>query len=288
MSSLNFVYGMYYMWFALRDSNGYGKGDESDPDNVAAGVTTHAYLVQHPISFTPPTPTYTRAIDRAGQTVRAQKDMGPSDFGEGTFVLSELDETLKAIITGAAIDTATLTAHSITGSNVNKVTKPALIVNIMSKAYDVASDSDKWLNRIFPNCQILPPATAGGSQSDGENPNPLEFRLVPNTSLRYADGHLLSAMNMSLQDDKDLVFDHISNNPMMLSTFIKDGAATTFVLGYKPSTTDTGGATNAFTNNGVDEAMSSVVLATGLVTLSAAGNSADILEAFYETEFETI
>lgn len=285
--SQDFLYGFYYMQWAFRDSAGYPMGTQTDPDNVADGTTTHSYLLKNPIEYTPPEPSFARAIDRGGQKIRAQKDMGVTDFGEGSFSLSELDDTLWAYWTGASVDAATVTGWRMLGMNVNQVTVPAGFIIISSKAYDYANAADVWNHWVYPNAQvrITPP---GASQSDGENPNAWNLKLIPNTSTRTLTGDLFSATAMSVTDNTDIGYRIQSGKPLGVTTYTEAGTpAGTFIAGYRPATSETDTTDKRLTKNGATASITTLSATTGVATFTA-GSAGDKFVLVYETDYTAI
>jgi hypothetical protein len=288
--SSDFQYGMYYIQIGFRDTSGYFKGQQTVPDTVADDTTSNAYVLFNPVDFTHPQPTFDLATDQGGQKIRAQADMGASDYGEGSFTLSEFDDVFHAYIRSVTVDATTVSGWRQVGSSINTVVAPRLFLIASMQVQVVASDgttSSKWSHWIYPNVQIRP-AYPNGSQSGGVNPNPLAYTFVPSTASRGLDGRLFSATNMALTDDQDTMYRIESANAISACLYTKDGSTTTFTLPYLPSTSDaTGAATNSITNNGTTLTVSSVNTSTGVVTLSAAGTASDIVVVVYETAFAT-
>lgn len=285
--SKDFLYGMYYLQWCFRDSNGYPMGTVTDPDNVADGTTTHSYLLSNPVEYTAPSPSFGRAIDRGGQTVRAQVDMGVTDFGEGSFSLSELDDTIWAYWNGSSVDSATVSGWRQVAMNVNNITAPPGFIIISTKAYDYENSANVWSHWIYPNAQIrvtLPSA----SQSDGENPNPWELTLIPNTSNRTLTGHLFSATGMNVTQNTDIGYRVQTAKQIAITTYVVDAVPTqTFSLGYRPSSSLVDNSDKVITQNGVTDSVTSVNTTTGVVTGSGLLQSEKIV-AVYETEYTAI
>lgn len=287
----DFQYGMYYIQVGFRDSNGYFKGIQTVPDTVADNTTSNSYVLFNPVDFTHPAPTFELATDQGGQKIRAQADLGASNFGEGSFTLSEFDDTFHAYIRGVTVDASTMSGWRQVGGSINTVVAPHFFLIASMQIQVVATDgtsTSKWSHWVYPNVQIRP-AYPSGSQSGGVNPNPLSYTFVPSTASRGLDGRLFSATSMALTDDSDTVYRIQSANAIAATMYTKDGATTTFTLGYRPSTSDaTGAATNSITNNGTTLSVTTVNTTTGVVTLSAAGTASDIVIVVYETAFTAI
>lgn len=283
----DFLYGVYYAQIAFRSSAGYPIGSVIDPDNFAKAATTHSYLLTNPVSYTAPAPSFARAIDRGGQKIRAQRDMGVSDFGTGTIVLSEFDDIFHSYVTGGTVDSAAVSGWRQTGSNVNKVSKPEFFLIISTQADDVLNDVSKWSHWIFPNCQINP-VLPGASQSDGENPNPLEYTIVPNTSLRSLTAQLFSGLGMTLEDDSDLLYRMQTGNPIGITTYREAATpANAFVLGYRPLTDETDDTDKDITVDGADDTYTTCNVTSGAVTTTSVLDG-ELVVAVYETIYTAI
>lgn len=286
-----FVYGLYQIQIAARDNNGYMKGSSTTPNSVANNTTSHAYRLPQPVDFTHAAPTFETVTDRGGQKIRAQADLGASDYGEGSFTLSEFDDAFHALIRGTTVDTSTVSGWRQVASSVNTVTSPNLFLMATTKAQIVASDGSsttRYKSWIYPNVQIRP-AFPNLSMNGGVNPNPVAYTFVPSTGSRAMDGRLISAMSMSVTDNMDMFYIVESDSPLAATMYTKDAAATSFILGYRPTTSDaTGAATNSITNNGSTLVVTSVSTTTGVVTLAAAGTAGHIVIALYETNFVAI
>lgn len=290
--SKQFLYGMYYIQIGFRDSNGYFKGQQSDPDNVAANTTSHSYVCFNPVSFEHPSPTRTEWTDFGGQSIRAQKLGGVETLGSGTFTLSEYDNTMHAMIASTAVDSASVTDWELTPSNINAVNIPAffLVASLKSQVVNDVTGvvTDKWSHTVYPNVQmaVTPP---NHSQSGGVNPQPVQFTFTPSFSGRRLDGRTFLAANTTVVGGRDVRYNLQTDYPVTATLYVKDGSTTTFILGYRPkASTATGVLNNSITNNGVTEAVTSVDTTTGVVTLAAAGTTAHIINVLYETEYVAI
>ena len=283
-----FQYGLYYITHAFRDSNGYPMGDLTTPDAPTADTAYHGVLLQNPVEYTPPEPSFLRAIDKGGQKIRGQKDMGVDDYGTGSIVLSEFNNTFHAHVTGGVVDSTQVSGWDAVGSNVNKVTKPSFFLMVTTKAYDYAAAADVWSTWIYLNCQITP-TFPGASQSDGENPNPVTYTIVPNTSTRDVSGELLSGTLMALEDNTDLVIHRKTDYPLGLTTYKEHATVptNTYITGYRPQDSTVDDSSKLFTENGVVIAATSHDTTTGVVVTS--GNStSSISVCLYETEYTAI
>lgn len=274
----------------FRDSNGYPQGQDTSPDVKSTPQTDNAYVVPGLVDFTEGNTVYPAVTNLAAGGIRNTTPVAASDYGTPTFTLSEEDETLNAYLTDSTVDVATNTAGSWRGENVSRTTFPTLMV-AMTAQVTLENSTEYYDTWIYPSCTITRSAGAGAGQVTGDviNPNPLTYQLKLALSTRDITGFLFSATGMALEGNKGARIKHRTLKRVGYTTWTADGIATTFVLGYRPTSTDeTGAVENNITNDGVLQAVTSVALATGLVTVLAAGDDGDIFCVEYHTDFAAI
>lgn len=285
--SKDFQYGIYYIQYAFRDSNGYPMGDTIAPDAIADGTTTHGVLMDNPISFTPPTPTFEVVTDKGGMQQLAQKSLPASDFGQATISLSEFDNQFHAHITGTTIDSSQVSGWEQTGSGAREVDIPSLFVIVSAKAYDRVNGTNKWSHWIFPNCEIRP-GYPQANQSTGDNPSPLEYTIYPNTSTRDISGELFSGMGMTIEGDKDYFVRKRMSNQIAVTTYVEAATpANAFIVGYRPVSALVDDSDKIFTADGLVIAATSISATTGAVVTSGITQSQKVV-ALYETNYVAI
>lgn len=281
------VAGIYYLWIAFRDSDGYPEGSNTTPNTRTVNTAYHAYRVKHPVSFTPPAPSYETATRRGGMKLVGQRDLGLSDYGVGTIVLDSFDEQFHAYITETSVDTSTMSGWDITTAGDTESARPQLIVGL-TIGVTTEAGTDEFMTVIFHNATIRP-AKPASSQEGGVNPNPLSYELVPNVSSRTGIGRLYSAMAFNIVENNDTFMLVRHDDPIFVSTYIANGVATTFVLAYRPTSSDaTGAANNSITNEGATLAVTSVNTTTGVVTFSAAPTSGNRIIVAFPTRYVAI
>lgn len=285
----DFQYSAYYAQIAKRDNNGYPKGVVADPNSVANNTTMHAYLLRNIIDMTPPQPTYDTFVERGGQSIRNQVSAGVSDFGTATLTLSSFDDVFHAYITGGGVEATNPSGWRQVGVNVNNAEIPSWIVIITAKVQSLSgsSNSSKWRHWIFPNAQIRA-GLPNVSQTTGENPNPLSYTIVPNVSTRTITGELFSATDMSVENDTDLMTTLLTNYPIGLTSYTANAAnPESFILGYRPRTTQATTSDKLLTQNGVVDTISTLSVTTGVLE-TPTGTGGDIYVCVYETEYTAI
>lgn len=285
--AVDFQYGQYYIQWCARDSNGYARGATATPDALADDSTTHSHLCTNPVDFTHAAPTRDTATDQGGQSIRGQADMGISAYGTGTFTLSELDDTLTAYFNASTIDTTTITNWRQLGYNALLASLPRGLLVASMKVQDISTGSDLWTHYVYPNVQVAP-VFPSGSQGSGVNPNPLQYTYIPSPSTRSLTGELFSTLGMAQTDNKELMYRIRSSYPLGITCYQANGVATSFITGYRGVSSEVAFAENSFTKNGTQQAPTTYVNTTGVVTLSAAGSSGDVHIAVYATNYTAI
>lgn len=278
-----FSYGFKYLLVAKRDSNGYPMGQLATPNSPTVDTEYSALVLNTGISYTPPEPTIDTVSERGGGALRKKKQIGVNDFSDGSFVLSSSSDALQAMATGGVVDTATVSGWTQIPANDNAVPAPSLFLMFIGQTED-ENGNEKWIHRVLPNAQIKRTGGSGLSQDAGENPNPVEYTITASNSSRGIDGRLFSAGAMAVEDDKELKYDIIADNPLMLTTYVDDGSTGAANLPYKMSAaTPVTGATspNSSTESGVTAAVTSYNATSGAVALTAA-DSGDIWVFLYE------
>lgn len=274
----------------FRDSNGYPQGQDTTPDAKSSPQTDNAYVVEGLVDFNEGNTVYSSVTNLAAEGIRNNTPVAASDYGTPTFTLSEEDETLNSFINASTIDVATNTAGSWRGENVTRTTFPTFMV-VMSAQVTLESSTEYWDHWIFPSCTIIRSAGTGAGQVTGDvtNPNPFAYELKLALATRDVTGYLFSATAMALNGNKDARIKHRTLSRVGYTTWTADGTATTFVLGFRPTSSDaTGAVENNVTNDGIAQSVTSIATATGLVTVSAAGDDGDIYVVEYATDFVAI
>jgi len=285
------ILGAFHVQVAKRDSNGYAKGVLADPNTVTPDTTSSALLIGSLDSFTAPTPTTEFGTGRGGQKLIGSMALGISSFGSPSITLAAFNETLNAFIKGTTADVTSVSGWTMNAANSSQQIFPQLITLVTGKFLNTENLAEYYLTWVFHNSQWVAASGPNTSQAGGVNPNPLTYNLNLSLSSRNVTGKVFSSSSgMSVVDGTDTWTLIRSTWPLAVTTYVANGSATTFILGYRPvySTVTTGNTDNSFTINGVATAPTSVSTTTGVVTLAAAGSSADIHVAVYQTKFVAI
>ena len=282
-----FIAGAFHAQIARRSTAGYPMGSLATPDAPANGSVYHAYKIKGFAGVDAPQITREIAIRRGGQKTLGQKSLGVSSYGTFNLTLSDFDEAFHNMVSGATIDSTLATAVNITSLNAGKATLPQFVL-IINAGFQDDSGADVFLNIIYHNVTIAP-TIPSVTQAGGENPNALVYTVTPSLSTRAGWGSLFSATSLALEDNSDMVSFVRSTYPMALTTYIDDNAATSFVVGYRPTSSDNAGVDNIFLTAGVDSSanVSGFSTTTGATTHTAAA-AASIWTVLYQTQFISI
>ena len=212
--------------------------------------------------------------------------LGVSDNGEATITFALENETLSALLEGITIDTSTVSDWLMTGHNPRLDTFYNYITIVSSK---VVGDgiAQHWMNKIYLNCEIAISEYPGASQADGLNNHMITMTMKPDDSTRTPWGSLHSAGSNAFTDDKTPYMEIRADAPLSMTTHVGDTAETTFVLGFRPLSTDVLAVSQVFAKDGTTTNPTSVVVATGVVTTPSMSAQEEWI-GLYETFFEAI
>lgn len=280
--------GFFDAQISFRNTNGYPMGQDTTPNSVSNGAVAHAYKITGPVAATAPSPTREIATFRGGMVTLGQRGLGTSDFGTFDFTTSAYDEVLEAFISGATNDATNFgTANIASAPNTNNASLPQFHL-CLSSGWQDASGTNKYMHWFYPNVQIYP-ALISANQDGGVNPGAVTYTVVPSSSTRTTAGYLFSATGMAITDNADVVWRLRTDNRISWTTYIDDGSATSFVVGYRPTNSENAGAVNVFTKQGVTNHANVAAFSTTTgATTHTAGTAADVWVVIYETAFVAI
>ncbi len=282
------IAGFYHAQFSLRNSAGYPVGVVADPENIAAGTTSHAHKLVGPVEATAFTITRDAATFRGGQKVLGRRQLGVSDVGSFDITLSAFDETFHTLITGSSANTTLATANSITTPNVNEADPPQGML-LLTLGYQTTSGTNKYITYGYHNVQISEAEAGAATQNGGENPNPLRYTVTVSTAERTFFGIEYADLSLGATDDSDFFLRYVTAKPIGLTYFKADASDTEFIIGYRPVVNEHAGARNVFSEDGVSAhaSVSGVSTTTGAVTISSATGGEQWVSIF-ETDFVAI
>lgn len=271
-------------------ANGIAVG-QLDPDALTPSTTSHAYVINGTITASLPDVKFGAAEFRGGGTYEGRADMGLESVGEGTLTVSQMDADLDALLQGGLVDTTSLGGAVISAPN--SLNPSARQVGLMLIARHQGRETanagkNKYLHIIYPLVQMRM-ITPNLTQEGGTNPSPVTLKFQPSVAAYFPTGVAFGA-NQGWHQNSEFHLRLVADNPYALTTFVQDGADTTYVTGYRPVSNAVAGGntTNWFTVNGAPTAPTSIDTTTGVVTLAAAGTSGQVAVAMYQTQFVAI
>ncbi len=278
--------GMHHVSIGRINSSFAHRGAAADPETIVSGTTLNAIHAAWADNLVQAQPTRKTATSEGGNQPGPSIFLGVSDNGEATITFALENETLSALLEGITIDTSTVSDWLMTGHNPRLDTFYNYITIVSSK---VVGDgiAQHWMNKIYLNCEIAISEYPGASQADGLNNHMITITMKPDDSTRTAWGALHSAGSNAFTDNKTPYMEHRTDAPLSMTTFIADSAETTFVLGFRPPSTDVLAVSQVFSNDGTTTNPTSVVIATGVVTVPSTTAQEEWI-ALYETNFQAI
>lgn len=281
------IAGVYSAWIAFRSSAGYPIGNCITPDAPTVNTVYGAYRLKYPVTFNPLNTTLARAIRKGGQRVRGSRYLPPDTLGEFTIELDGKDEQFDAYVRGYTLDLTYNTSMAIGAGNSYLTTPPRFVLGMSMGFTDTDNATDYFMTYIWNSVVFTKAFGEGATQNANVNPNPLTWTVTPDPTTRTGIGALYSATGLGVVENTDLFIAIRDQYELYLSTYIANGSATTYTLPFKPKSSDaTGAAGNVHLKAGVITAVTSVSTTTGLVTLAAAGSSADIHNDLIPTQYQ--
>lgn len=278
-----------YMQVWKRRSGGTFMGQLADPDNPTPDTVSHAYLIEDPIDLTLPEISREVANFKGGGNYFGRKVGMIQNIPDITFTLAHVDAVLRALGNRSKIDTTSVSGWEISGENENEfeLEQLGLSIHVMYQDRDAGTDGDnKWWNLIIPQGELLVRRPAQVGIRGGDNTSPARGVFTPSLGGKFPTGVAFGA-NQGFKGNRAMGVEIVTDYPLALSTFFRDGTETTYTLAYLPVYDDvSGGNTNNwFTLQGTPTAPTSVAPTTGLVTNAAAGTSGHQDIAWYQTRF---
>lgn len=283
-----------YVTVGKRDSNGYFQGQVDDPDTPGTDTTSSAMKLENITAFDTGTDIKPTISVTGGQQNLGKVRLPVSELSTPTFSLTEFDESFHALFVGDYTnDVSYNTARLIRPLNAYQEDFISCFVRFHIRRTKRTSTAflQYWDIYTYLNCVIEQTSGPAVTEQTGDATNPanIGYKLTLAPSTRDITGGLLSSMTLGAQDDKDVCIVHRSLLPLQTTVYNANGSTTTFTLGFRPSTSDaTGAIGNNYTLNGSQTSVTSIVVATGVVTITAAGNSADIAIVDGTTEWTAI
>jgi hypothetical protein len=282
------IYSLERAWFARVNSAGIATGQLNPDSPGTAPLTSSAYLLNGPITLTTAKPTYAKAEFKGGGRFEGRADLGIDAMGDATISVSQYDPAFNALTQGGLVDTTSLTNAEISSSNhmtPSPVTGVFCGIGRLQKRSSVGND---YFHIIYPLCQMRP-NDPDFTQEGGTNPSAITYTITPQSGTTFPVG-IAFGSNQSWYDNTEFAYHILAANPYHLTSWLQDAAATTFVTGYRPTSSlvTTGTTTNWVARNGVATAPTSINTTSGLVTMPSAGTANQYTVIMYQTQFVAI
>lgn len=281
-----FSFNRAFVW-RIDPTTGVAVG-QLNPASLGTNVTSHAYEIAGGITANLPAATFGTHEFRGFGQYEGQADAGLESLAPGEMVCSQVDAALAVLLAGGSLDTTTIASGpTIWSANDNNPSVYQVGLALQRNIHSTLTSSAGLISYetlIMPLVQMRM-IRANFSQDAAMNTNTVTLSIKPQMGGRFPWGEAFGSAQ-GWYSNKTLMYSIQSDYPWGLTAYIANGSATTFTLGYKPvySTVTNGRANAVYAINKVPTAPDSVNTGTGVVTLAAAGTSADQHVAWYQHE----
>lgn len=287
-SSSGFSYGLHSVAFwRVKSGKSYG---QLNPNGTLTGDTISHALDYLGDGLLVGLPQVTRKrVQFGGNVIKGTAYMGVGEISEFEIQLAPSKINLDILAASAQENTTTIIGAKISSPNHYNQTlnDVGLLVNCYFQSDDEATQGNtEFRTFIVPLCQ-LQVNYANVTTGDGDNPQPVSISVTADFAKYYPWGEALGA---DFAGGKATYFYIDSLYPYAHTAWIADGVETTYELKYSPAHTSvTSGRTGHITAiNGTPTAATSIVVATGVVTVAAAGSDGNVHDTFYQMAEPTV
>lgn len=281
-------HGLFKIQVQLVGADGYSYGQAGSA--LAAGSTTHSYVIDHPLSFEMMSPDGTVIDFTGGDRWLGSYLYGITSLGSFAFTMSSIDADLIALATGTTADQTTNDEWTIYSENQLFDSRPqvSIMVTFRIQSREASTSGGAYYgNIIIPRCWLNPKGATMGFQTKGE----YQLQFVPTSSSRMITGVAFGA-NQDFQDNTIAAYTIVTDNPLAMSVHKANTTSASIVLAYKPVSEAVGTATstkNLVVVNGTAGVADSVTASTKTVAVGSTTSvaSSDVIGVLYETAFVT-
>jgi hypothetical protein len=221
--------GVYTLQAFICDDNDFPMGTLTTPNSPTNGTVYGGYILKSTVSYTAAADTVETAQAFGNQKLLGRRELGPSEFGDGTLETAEFDPTFDALVQGYVLDTTTGTGLEIAGHNVNRAASRKLMLAFTPAA--TPSNGTPNFDTIF-TWGTLRRSSLGSGQQAGRNPNNRVYTLTKLLSTRTPWGQLFSQSTLNPSSGKDDEVIIYADAPMELFTIVRDGTASGYATPY--------------------------------------------------------
>jgi len=216
---------------------------------------------------------------------------GIEPIPEFTIEISSVNANLDVLANNATISTTTINNVNFWTPNHNSQApnRVGLMMTVAAQPRGSGCDGEtEYSTFVLPDTTIFV-NRAGGSTDAGNDTQPVTVTVSPTMAGAQPWGSAFTSTE-NLAGNKTEILYLQAPNPFAVTTWIADGTIVVYTVEYVPAlSTVTGGNTdNVFTVEGVVTAPTTFDVATGIVTIAAAGTTGDVHNAFYQIETPNI
>lgn len=280
-------HGLWKILIQLTGTDGVSYGQAGS--SIANDATSQSFVVDNPRTASLPQPARTTIAFGGGDRFIGQVQYGIDSPGEFTFTTADMDDDLKALVTGTAIDQTTNDTQTVsTADYLNPFFPECSIIFIYRKFSMEASTFGRtfYAHRIFPRCQIAPQEHGLEMKNNPE----ITWTVTPNTSSIRHDALSLSSLNA--YDDTVLSYEITTEKALYWFVHRADGTSFSAASAYVPVTSTVG--TTSSTRNLIVEwdgstatkfVANTITPSTGTFEVSSGATSGDLYIIGHETEY---
>ena len=285
MAQAGYFAGLERAIFWLNNVDGYAAGTLGT--SIANGNTSGAYVLSDVTAAGLAFAQAQTVQVTGGDREVAQFQFGNPKLNQFSITGTLLDPALVAAISNSAVDESHNSEWTIFGANTYKAS-PINIGLMLQQRFQPkttgAASAEVYRNFIIPRATAVIQPGSFGYRAVGS----ITITVTPSFSTAMHDGRLFNDMAVNFDDDRIDHVEFITDYPLHVMTLRGNASATTINCTYKPmSTVVTVNATkNHLALNGTPTALSSIVISTGVATLSAAPAAGVMAVLTYETQFK--
>jgi hypothetical protein len=287
-----FKYGQKRLQVVFVDDDGYPIGIEldntvPDPNAPVVGNTYHALVLTGYVTATPAIRETDVATNKADGKNYGDKTVGVNTYGNVEITLSMRHELFFEMIRRVTANTSVSSGMRISSKNNTSTREPLMGLIVTDLVRDEETGEEKYEHNVYNKGTFTVTGEAEGNQTAGVNPSPLTITFKPLPSERHVlTGIAYSALGLGVNENEDTDGYITSDYEFTITTFIKDGAEDEFITKYKPVVAGaTIGGVNVFSSEGVQAALTSLSVTTGVGVMAAVGTSGHRAVTAYATAF---
>jgi len=283
-------HGLYKIVAQLVGSDGVSYGVAGS--GIAAGSTSNAYVLDHPVNANIALPDGATIDFTASDQWVTSYQYGPSSMGSFDFELENLDSNFIALCTGTLSDQTTnaLWTEYTHNAHAGNFPQISLMFIYRIQSFEAATfGATKYLHTIYPRNWVRPKKNAQQYQQKSTSP----YQVTPAGGARHINGHLFGT-NLASTDNRVVSYNIITDNPLHMAVCHVDSSPESIITAYQPVSSAVG--TTSSTRNQLIKWISptatlgvadTITTATGTFAVGTALTvaSGNIVTVLYETAY---